>query len=158
MAGWGVAFADLDNDGWKDLALARSGALSKRVEPVSWLRNAGGQKFTSGGDLIRGAEMHRGLVAADLDDDGCLDIVVSALNAPAKILRNPCRGMGNWVKVAGAKGRVRAGAGWREASTAVGYGSSYLGPLHFGLGAASEVEVEAGGVLKRVKANQVVRW
>ena len=24
MAGWGIAFADLDNDGWKDIAAARS--------------------------------------------------------------------------------------------------------------------------------------
>jgi hypothetical protein len=39
----------------------------------------------------------------------------------------------------------------------VGYGSSYAGPLHFGLGAAAEVDMEVGGVVKRVKANQVVR-
>jgi hypothetical protein len=88
--------------------------------------------------------MYRGLVAADLDEDGCLDIVLTALNAEARILRNPCGAAGNWLKVAIRRpgARVRVGRQWRELSTAVGYGSSYAGPLHFGLGAAAAAEVE----------------
>ena len=38
--------------------------------------------------------------------------------------------------------RVRVGTQWRNATTAVGYASSYAGPLHFGLGAATQAEVE----------------
>ena len=88
--------------------------------------------------------MYRGLVAADFDADGCLDIVLTALNAPARILHNPCDGAANWLKVnVGDPGaRVRVGNQWRHASTAVGYASSYDGPLHFGLGAATTAEVE----------------
>ena len=59
--------------------------------------------------------------------------------------------------------RVRVGSQWRKAGSAVGYASSYLGPLHFGLGAAREVaEVEVvwpGGrktLLRKVAANQTL--
>jgi hypothetical protein len=156
MAGWGVAFADLDNDGWKDIVAARSGALSGRKEPLTWLRNSGDGKFTAEA-LDATPQMHRGIVAADLDDDGCLDLVVTALNAGARILRNPCRG-GNWLKVNSPRARVRVGKQWREASTAVGYGSSYAGPLHFGVGSATAADVEiAGRVTKDVPVNRVVK-
>ena len=63
---------------------------------------------------------------------------------PARILRNPCDPAANWLKVdvrdAGA--RVRVGNQWRHVTTAVGYASSYAGPLHFGLGTANIAEVE----------------
>ena len=101
--------------------------------------------------------MHRGIVAADLDDDGCLDLVVTALNAEARILRNPCRG-GNWLKVDSRGASVRVGNQWRQASTAVGYASSYAGPLHFGLGSATVADVEIGGrVIKNVPVNRTVK-
>lgn len=103
MAGWGVAFADLDNDGWKDIAVARSGALSGRKEPLSWFANRAG-KFTRQ-ELDTAPKMYRGLVAADFDNDGCLDLVVTALNTEAKILRNSCVA-GNWIKVYARGGRV----------------------------------------------------
>jgi hypothetical protein len=32
MAGWGVVFADLDNDGWKDIAAARSVRCRRQAE------------------------------------------------------------------------------------------------------------------------------
>ncbi|MDZ4802279.1 MAG: FG-GAP-like repeat-containing protein [Bryobacteraceae bacterium] len=117
FAGWGVAFADLDNDGLLDIAAATSDALSGKVDssrmgPVVWFRNAGNGRFEPAQPLTTPA-MHRGLVAADLDNDGCLDLVVTALDAPAKILRNPC---------ANAKGS-RAKRQWLG-SSAVGYASS----------------------------------
>jgi hypothetical protein len=154
MAGWGVAFADLDNDGWKDIAVARSDALSpsggngnRAKEPPAWFRNLGAGKFEAGpGWDGFEPEMHRGLVAADLDDDGCVDLVVTALNATAKILRNPCAPARNWLKVdvAGLGAKIRVGNQWRWVTSAGGYASSFWGPLHFGLGSAEQVEVEVG--------------
>lgn len=170
MAGWGIAFSDLDNDGWKDIAIARSGVLSvsgargaAQPEPVSWLRNLDGKAFALGTGLPSAAAMHRGLVAADLNGDGCLDLVVTALNAPAKILRNPCTG--NWLAVdlKDPGTRVRVGSQWRNVSSAVGYASSCVCPLHFGLGKQVEVEVEViwpdgrKKLIRGVKANQTLK-
>jgi hypothetical protein len=152
MAGWGVVFADLDNDGWKDIAVARSDALSATggkgeaaKEPPSWFRNKGDGTFTLGtGWEAMPKAMYRGLAAADLDGDGCLDVVVTALGEQARVMRNPCAGGGHWVQVEAGKGaaRVRMDGQWRESSTAAGYASSNAGPLHFGVGAKTEVEVE----------------
>jgi hypothetical protein len=151
MSGWGVAFADLDNDGWKDIVAARSDALSIKggkgsaaAEPPSWFRNEGNGRFSAGAGWEKfEPAMYRGLVAADLNDDGCLDVILTSLNTPARILRNPCTSVGRWLKVdAPGAVRVRAGSQWRNGSTATGYASSYAGPLHFGLGAAEEAEVE----------------
>lgn len=152
MAGWGVMFADLDNDGWKDIVAARSDALSAQggkgalaMEPPAWFRNTGDGRFAAGtGWEALAKAMYRGAVAADLDDDGCVDVVLTALQAAARVLRNPCLAGRHWVKVdvgrAGA--RVRVGKQWRVAGSAVGYASSYWGPLHFGLGAETRVEGE----------------
>ena len=152
MSGWGVVFADVDNDGWKDIVAARSDALSatggrgsSAMEPPSWFRNLGKGSFASGtGWEALPRAMYRGLAAADLDDDGCLDFVFTALNGAAQLLRNPCVGGGNWLKVDVRKPgtRVRVGNQWRHLSSSVGYASSYAGPLHFGVGSAQEVEVE----------------
>jgi len=152
MAGWGVVFADLDNDGWKDIAAARSDALSATggkgaaaKEIPSWFRNRGDGTFElgSGWEAMPKA-MYRGLAAADLDGDGCLDVAVTALGEQARVMRNPCVGNGHWVQVQAGRGavRVRVDGQWREASTAAGYASSNAGPLHFGVGAKKEVEVE----------------
>jgi hypothetical protein len=116
FAGWGVLFADLDNDGWRDIVAATSDALSGQVDssrkgPIIWFRNAGQGRFEAP-QVLLGPVMFRGLVAADLDRDGCADLVVSALDAPAKVLRNPC------VRSSGGASRQWLG------SSAVGYASS----------------------------------
>lgn len=154
MSGWGVAFADLDNDGWKDIAVARSDALSPRgsrgtdaMEPPSWFRNKGspGSGFTpgTGWDSVPKA-MYRGLVPADLDNDGCLDIVLTALNSEARVLRNPCSSGRNWLKVDGAPvgSRIHVNGQWRYVGSSTGYASSFAGPQHFGLDKAGTAEIE----------------
>ncbi|MCS7024149.1 MAG: CRTAC1 family protein [Bryobacteraceae bacterium] len=171
MAGWGVAFADLDNDGWKDIAVARSDVLSAKGararsarEPLSWFRNRDGQQFVMGDAIPLAPDMYRGLVAADFDNDGCLDLVVTALESQASVIRHRCQG--NWlmVDIRQPGAIVKVGSQRRSVSTSVGYASSCACPLHFGLGAAQTVDVEIqvpGSEPKRfrgVPANQVLRW
>jgi hypothetical protein len=169
MAGWGVVFADLDNDGFKDIAVARSDVLSASgprgnlvAEPLSWFRNAGNGRFLDGAMKSR-SRIYRGIVAADLDNDGSLDLIATSLNDSAVVLRNP-GAKGNWLMVSGISSgaTVRVGNQVRYATTATGYGSSYAGPLHFGLGALKTTDVTITPprgepvTLRNVAANQTI--
>lgn len=149
-SGWGVALADLNNDGWPDIVSANAHVTdnieqmrSERYrEPNLVLLNSGGR---FGEALEFGpAAAHRGLVVADLDGDGRLDVVISVLGEGAEIWRNVTEPVGNWIRVDAPIGaRVRVGAQVQEARTAVGYASSVAAPLHFGIGPASAAGVEA---------------
>jgi hypothetical protein len=99
----------------------------------------------------------RGAVAADLDRDGDLDLVLQRSNEPTLILENEGTPKNGWLEIALADpGRNRLGVGARVEVTAGGRtqirqtscGDSYCSQrpltLHFGLGAgdpAAEVKV-----------------
>jgi hypothetical protein len=172
-SGWGVAFADLNNDGWKDLVSANSHVTDnieqlrsdryKESNTVFVNRNGA---FAGGAQEFGPAAAHRGLVVGDLDNDGRLDVVVTVLGDRPEVWKNETAG-GNWLRVrleGNAIGaRVQVGAQWQERGSAVGYGSSNLDALHFGLGAATlapEVRViwRTGkqNLLKDVKSGQTI--
>lgn len=148
-SGWGVALADLNNDGWKDLITANShvndrieeSRSEKYREPNLVLLNEGG-KFRLGAELGPPAP-YRGLAVADLDGDGRLDLVTTQLGGKAVVWKNVSLDTGRWLEIAAPVGaRVRAGSQWQEVSAGGGYGSGSFTPAHFGLGSATEVEVE----------------
>lgn len=98
MSGWGVAAVDFDRDGWPDLIAARSDALSVNggkaataKEPLGLIWNRGGKKFEAGTELKTEARMYRWLAVADLNGDGCEDVVVTALDAPAVWVEVKCK-------------------------------------------------------------------
>jgi hypothetical protein len=184
LSGWGVALADFDNDGWKDLFTANA-HVNDQIEsfeaaryrlPNSVFANRGDGTFadasaaSSAGFQV--ARAHRGLGVADLDGDGRLDVVTSALGEPAELWVNE-GGEGNaWLRVelAGTRSNrdgigavVRVGGQANAMTTAVGYASSSHAGVHFGLGRAEKVDVEVdwpGGRVQRlagVPANQVRR-
>lgn len=162
MSGWGDGIVDFDNDGWKDLFVARSNVLDnvnllvperQYAEPNSVFRNLGNGKFedvsaTAGPDFQTPAP-HRGVAFGDVDNDGRVDAVVSVLNGPAKLFHNLSESGGHWIllKLEGTRSN-RMGIGaqvhittqdghsqWNEVTTAVGYASASDSRIHFGLGA-----------------------
>jgi hypothetical protein len=155
--GWGVHRIDLDHDGRKDLLMI-NGHVYPEVEKTPGLRyhqprllywNVGGGKFkdvsAASGSAIDEARSSRGSAAADLDNDGSLEVVVSNLGAPPSLLKN-FGGRKNWllVRLRGTTcsrdavgARVAVYAGGRRISGEVQTGSSYVSQndprLHFGL-------------------------
>jgi hypothetical protein len=183
-SGWGNVLADLDNDGWKDLFTANS-HVNDRVEDFeahryreanSIFRNAGNGKFVDVSGQI-GADFqtpraHRGAIAADLNNDGRLDIVTTSLGDRPEIWENVTAGGNRWLQlrlIGAANNRdgigaiIRVGKQMQTLSTADGYSSSVHAPVHFGLGTVQRVDtVEITWpngkkqVLKDVAANQIV--
>ncbi len=161
MSGWGNGIVDFDNDGWKDLFVARANVMDnisiqtparKYPEPNTIFRNLGNGKFadvsaTAGPDFQIEAA-HRGVAFGDLDNDGRVDMVVSVLNGPAQLFHNITDNGNHWIllKLVGTKSN-RMGIGaqirittpdgkkqWSEVTTAVGYACSSDPRVHFGLG------------------------
>jgi hypothetical protein len=90
----------------------------------------------------------------DLNGDGKLDVVVSAINAPAEIWMNQSSANSHWIefKLQGTKSNrdgigarikvlTKSGAQYNHMTTSCGYASSSAGPVHFGLGANTSAEL-----------------
>jgi hypothetical protein len=167
MTGWGNGVFDFDNDGWKDLFVARSNVMDNIQEAVpsqmypernSIFRNLGNGKFEEVGALagpdflLPGA--HRGVAFGDLDNDGRIDAVVTTLGGQVKLFHNISKTGHHWIllRLVGTRSN-RMGIGakvhlitedghsqWNEVTTAVGYASSSDCRVHFGLGANRLIE------------------
>ncbi len=180
-SGWCAVFADVDNDGRKDIFTANS-HVNDRIgaseatgwdQPNSLFRNEGRGRFRdAGAGLGAASRVHRGCGVADFNGDGRLDVVVLALGSRPELWQNETASDRHWliVRLAGTKSnrdgigaRVTVGDQVRTMTTAVGYASSSHAGVHFGLGSAGgpvrvEVQWPSGvrQVLEDVKTNQVL--
>lgn len=187
--GWGCGLVDLDRDGWRDILL-----VNGHVYPeVSKLNNEAGYaqrkvlyhnqrngRFADITEKVGGALLEptagRGAAFGDYDNDGDLDVVISAVNAPPVLMRLADRSENNWIAVrvegvksnrSGLGARVRVVAGERTQFDDVRSGGSYYSQndprVHFGLGRAEKVSllevVWPGGAVDRLKdlpVNQLI--
>jgi hypothetical protein len=186
--GWSNGIVDFDNDGWKDLFVAGGGVVhpkgdfaerAPRTNTVYMnLRNGRFKDVsaTAGAGFANRRAVHRGAAFGDLDDDGRIDVVVSALEAPLEIWRNASPAANHWIQVrtvgsrsnrdgVGTKIRVTTAAGTQHShvNTAVGYGCASDPRVHFGLGpeaVVKELRLEWPGgtvqTLRDVPADHVV--
>ena len=189
FVGFGVAFFDADNDARLDIAIAnghvmdnapqlRAGATHAQRKLL--FRNTSGRRFQeagrSAGPGFALEKVGRGLAAADIDNDGDLDLLVTNNGQTADLLRNDGgnRGHALIVRLVGSHGnreaigaRVRLTADSRTQLRDVKAGSSYLSQndlrLHFGMGASPVADrldvVWPSGetmTLRDVGANQIV--
>jgi len=188
MAGYSPTIADFDNDGWKDIFVSRGHVQSllsaPRLmieQPNTVFRNLGSMHFAA---LTADARLtsvhpsrHRGSAVGGLNGDGRLDVLVSAIHAPAEAWVNDSPNANHWLEIKlqgthsnrdGIGARIRVvtatGAQYNHMTTSVGYASSSAGPVHFGLGSNKSAELVEicwpSGIVQRllnVAADRVVK-
>jgi tetratricopeptide (TPR) repeat protein len=162
VLGFGLAALDANNDGRLDVAQANGHVNDLRPAtafemPAQLLLGAGGGRFTDAsyraGPPWRALRVGRGVAVGDLDNDGQLDVLIVADNAPLAFLRNRGAAGSHFLTLAlegtrsnrdGVAARVEVTAGGTtQVATRFG-GGSYLSAgdprLHFGLGSAARVD------------------
>jgi enediyne biosynthesis protein E4 len=190
MSGWGAGIYDFDNDGYKDLFSANSHVSENAdVNPQQQYRQPNGiflnlrnatfhDVSAEAGAALRLRAAHRGAAFGDLNNDGKVDVVVSAIGSPAEVLYNTSTGGNHWIAIetVGAKSN-RDGIGtqikltgesglvqYNAVTTAGSYASSSDKRAHFGLGHDSlvkEIELRWPSgtlqVLRNVKGDQILK-
>jgi enediyne biosynthesis protein E4 len=164
---WHDEFADVNNDGFADLFIAKGNVEAEpgyaTRDPSNLLIGQADGTFVEGAETagILSYERARGAALVDLNLDGLLDLVVVNRAEPVGVWRNVGRGdadrpqpMGSWVAVRlrqpagnvdaiGAWVETRAGDRTRvhEVTVGGGHASGQLGWIHIGVGQADRVEV-----------------
>jgi enediyne biosynthesis protein E4 len=171
LLGWGVAFLDVDDDGWPDLVMAnghvytevdRSAIGERFAQPTLLYRNLGTGKFADisaqAGPAFAPPRPSRGLATGDLDGDGRPEIVIVNMNqAPAVLKNEGARQNGLAVRLTGVRSnrsaigaRCTIEAGGKRQMQEVMSGGSYYSQnsltLYFGLGRSQGID------------SMVIRW
>jgi hypothetical protein len=162
LLGFGIAFPDVNNDGWLDLISTNGHVLDSRpripwMMPLELLVGGPDGRLADvsdrSGEPFRPLHLGRGLAVGDLDNDGRLDAVVVNQNEPLVYLHNRTERPGHFIRFSlegtrsnrdavGARVIIRCGGRRRMAERLGGgsYQSTSDPRLHFGLGAIELVE------------------
>lgn len=155
-SGWGLAWIDYDNDGYRDLIVAQGHVLDNVAElhaglswrePPALYRNVGGkfEKTLLGAGRVAG----RGLATGDLDNDGTIETVISVLGG-SPIILPAAKTANNWLGVKltgtasprdGQGATIRAGDQTIYVTTAGSYASANDSRVLIGLGKKAQTEL-----------------
>jgi len=164
---WHDEFADVNNDGFVDLFIAKGNVTNQpdyaQRDPSNLLLGQPDGTFREAADAggIVTFDRGRGAALADFNLDGMLDLVEGSYGAPVRLWRNvgvgdasKARAMGNWLALSvvqpgpnanaiGAWVEVRVGDRIlrRELTIGGGHAGGQLGWTHFGLGDATSADV-----------------
>lgn len=163
---FGAFFFDYDLDGYPDI-LTANGHIEEQIgrvqpkinykEPPLLFRNLAGRKFENVsakvGDAFSVPMVARGAIFGDYDHDGDLDVLFSANNGPARLLRNDGGNRNHWLSIRtvgtksnrdgiGAVVRIESASGkqWNMVRSGSSYASQSDLALTFGLGADTTVK------------------
>ncbi len=183
LSGWSAAFADFNNDGWKDLFFSGSHVndtvqafeATQYKTPNAVFANSGDGTFQdvsrAVGPEFQAPGAHRGAAFADFNNDGKLDVVVSLIGERAELWENISPTKNTWVDVKlmgsrsnrdGIGAQLRIDNQRNSMTSAVGYASSSDTPVHFGTGTSLLVTLEViwpSGIkqtLPGVRTNQLI--
>ncbi len=163
---WHDEFADVNNDGFVDLFIAKGNVTDQtdyaQKDPSNLLLGQADGTFREAADAagIVTFDRGRGAALADFNLDGMLDLVEVNYGAPVRLWRNVGNGdasrpraMGNWLALSivqpgpnanaiGAWVEVRVGdrIQRRELTIGGGHAGGQLGWVHFGLGDAARAD------------------
>jgi hypothetical protein len=165
--GWGVAWIDVDNDGWLDV-LSVNGLVKQDIEALSagnpfpyqqrkqLLRNLGNGRFedvtSRAGSAFALKEVGRGAAFGDVDNDGDVDVLIANSGGPARLLLNGIGNRSHWLglrlvgsdrkrDMVGARVAVTRADGrtmWRRARADGSYASANDPRVLVGLGQSAE--------------------
>jgi hypothetical protein len=154
-AGWGISCnaGDIDLDGWQDFFITNG--FDPSSGPNVLFHNLGNGSFADRTTAIGGGNFDgRGVAFADFDNDGDLDLVVTAdAGEPTRLWRNDSESSNHWLtlRLEGTRSNRSAigarievvtelGVQVQELSGGAGRGSQNSLPVEFGLGSASSIE------------------
>jgi hypothetical protein len=157
--GFGVAFADVDNDGRRDLAIVNGNVVdniaefrkgARHAQPSLLLMNVGGRfrnASAQAGPPFATETVSRALAKGDIDNDGDLDLLITSNGGAVQLLRNegPRRNNALLVRLIGGSAPLTSGSASATAGAAPGNRDGIGARLRLTAGGRTSVDQVTSG-------------